>query len=734
VIPVGNLYATFPSALTPPTPTITPSRTPTLTPTLAPVTYTLWSNAVPTPITNANAGGAAINLGVRFRSSVNGSITGVRFYKHSGNTGTHTGYLWTNTGTLLASATFTNETASGWQTVTFGTPVSITANTVYVAAYHSATGGFSSTANYFNTAYTNGPLTALAAATQPNGRYIYGAPGLFPNATFQNANYWVAPIFTCPSNGTGLCQAPTLTPLPTLTPTPTPAICTAGAAPNPAGGSAEPLCQPTLTPTFDCTDQARTVRLIDQSTYQGYTTSAPDAVRELQNMIVARSGGLVFLTAPTLNAIPVDPARLTVPWGATVFISKRQSFPQILPGNVTDNQIWYEVSGGSANIPIGWIAARYDGLSYLAGGNIDPCNNLVNVPVTLSFEYDRRAAANYAIEHSYDTAYNHGNLQPVGLVTQRIATIPQIPYAYFRYSDIGQVGKTGSAVFVSQSLWMGGMPMTWGQSNSCSVIPGGQPSLGWRYCFDGVNAIGDSSNPWDTHEDLISYWVSNNFNNVLRNNPNNTLGRLVTTILGRSTAESELSQFYPDVPGAIGRGNLENPTGLSPYVAQRIGQDIQRGDYLYINSNPTHGLVIIGWGSAENCPAAIFSSGVAAATTPYTLPTSTTPRGVYRNWNVNQFADTYQTALSLGIANPVPWVVDFTSPPNLSDDTNPPPYVQQTQSAVPRPFYCTLYRETTGLDFFSAHDWQFYALPNQVEVSTSTGVLHQLYVDPNWQW
>jgi Domain of unknown function (DUF4082) len=155
---------------------------------------------------------------------VNGSITGVRFYKHSGNTGTHRGYLWTNTGTLLASATFTNETASGWQTVTFGTPVSITANTVYVAAYHSATGGFSSTANYFNNAYTNGPLTALAAATQPNGRYIYGAPGLFPNATFQNANYWVAPIFTCPNNGTGLCQAPTLTPMPspTRTPTPTP--------------------------------------------------------------------------------------------------------------------------------------------------------------------------------------------------------------------------------------------------------------------------------------------------------------------------------------------------------------------------------------------------------------------------------------------------------------------------------------------------------------------------------
>ena len=41
--------------------------------------------------------------------------------RRSTNTGTHVGSLWTATGQLLASATFTNETASGWQTVTFST-------------------------------------------------------------------------------------------------------------------------------------------------------------------------------------------------------------------------------------------------------------------------------------------------------------------------------------------------------------------------------------------------------------------------------------------------------------------------------------------------------------------------------------------------------------------------------------------------------------------------------------
>jgi hypothetical protein len=40
--------------------------------------------------------------------------------------------LWNAAGTLLASATFANETASGWQTVTLVSPVAIAANTTYL--------------------------------------------------------------------------------------------------------------------------------------------------------------------------------------------------------------------------------------------------------------------------------------------------------------------------------------------------------------------------------------------------------------------------------------------------------------------------------------------------------------------------------------------------------------------------------------------------------------------------
>ena len=144
---------------------------------------------------------SAVELGVQFRANANGYITGVRFYKGSMNTGTHVGHLWTSSGTLLGEATFTNETASGWQTVSFATPVAITANTVYVASYHTNTGYYSMNQPYFNTGYTNGPLYAFANSEVVNGNgvYIYGAIA-FPNQTYNSSNYWVDVAFT-PSVG-----------------------------------------------------------------------------------------------------------------------------------------------------------------------------------------------------------------------------------------------------------------------------------------------------------------------------------------------------------------------------------------------------------------------------------------------------------------------------------------------------------------------------------------------------
>ncbi len=72
---------------------------------------------------------------------------------------------------LLGTATFTNETASGWQQVLFSNPIAITAGTTYVASYHT-NGNYSADPNYFATSHTNGFLTAPSSASSGGNRSV----------------------------------------------------------------------------------------------------------------------------------------------------------------------------------------------------------------------------------------------------------------------------------------------------------------------------------------------------------------------------------------------------------------------------------------------------------------------------------------------------------------------------------------------------------------------------------
>lgn len=154
------------------------------------------------PTTNGNdfnGGGTTIKgitVGAKFRSTVTGYVKGVRFYKTIGNTGVHTGLLYSSTGSVLAQGTFTSETASGWQTLTFTSEVAILANTTYVAAESSADGNYSQTLNGFTTAINNSPLIGLADGTDGvNGVYSYGV-NTFPKTGFSKSNYWTDAVFS----------------------------------------------------------------------------------------------------------------------------------------------------------------------------------------------------------------------------------------------------------------------------------------------------------------------------------------------------------------------------------------------------------------------------------------------------------------------------------------------------------------------------------------------------------
>ncbi|HEX2715097.1 MAG TPA: DUF4082 domain-containing protein, partial [Candidatus Acidoferrales bacterium] len=156
----------------------------------------IWSSAAVPAVADAGPD-SSVELGVRFLSDTAGYITGLRFYKGSGNTGTHVGNLWSASGALLASATFAGETASGWQQVNFSAPVAVTANTIYIVSYHTGVGHFSVNRNYFtSTGVDNSPLHAPASGVSGlNGVYAYATSSTFPASSWSDSNYWVDVVF-----------------------------------------------------------------------------------------------------------------------------------------------------------------------------------------------------------------------------------------------------------------------------------------------------------------------------------------------------------------------------------------------------------------------------------------------------------------------------------------------------------------------------------------------------------
>jgi hypothetical protein len=157
---------------------------------------TIWSDSTTPPI-GLSGDTNPYELGVKFTSDASGYVTGVRFYKGgAANGGTHIGDLWTPDGTKLASATFTNETGSGWQQVNFATPVAIAANTMYIASYYAPEGNYAYGAGGLLAGVDNPPLHAVANSISPNGVYLQSSVSGFPSQSANNgANYWVDVAF-----------------------------------------------------------------------------------------------------------------------------------------------------------------------------------------------------------------------------------------------------------------------------------------------------------------------------------------------------------------------------------------------------------------------------------------------------------------------------------------------------------------------------------------------------------
>jgi hypothetical protein len=199
------------------------------------------------------------------------TLTAIRFWKSSAETGTHVGNVWTSSGALLGSVTFTNETAAGWQQQALTTPLGLQPGSVYVVSVN-ANAFFSITAQGLQTQVIAGPLRSVADGA--NG--VFGsAAGVFPGSSYNSTNYSV---------DLQVVPAGTVTP-PTVTTT------------SPLGGATGVARGASVSATFS--------RSMDPATISGSTFSllAPDGSQVPATVAYSASSLTASLTPSSLLAV-----------------------------------------------------------------------------------------------------------------------------------------------------------------------------------------------------------------------------------------------------------------------------------------------------------------------------------------------------------------------------------------------------------------------------------------------
>ncbi|PUA79779.1 N,N-dimethylformamidase beta subunit family domain-containing protein [Nocardioides currus] len=148
------------------------------------------------PETPADSDTSASHLGLRFVPTRDGQVTGVRFYKGPGNDGVHVGRLWSATGVELAQATFSAESATGWQQVSFASPVAVQAGQTYVVSYTAPQGRYAVLSDAFELAGIEAdPLSVPGGFAGGESGVYANSPTGFPDQSFRNTNYYVDVLF-----------------------------------------------------------------------------------------------------------------------------------------------------------------------------------------------------------------------------------------------------------------------------------------------------------------------------------------------------------------------------------------------------------------------------------------------------------------------------------------------------------------------------------------------------------
>jgi hypothetical protein len=140
---------------------------------------------------------SSLTLGVKFWSTQSGTISAIRFYRGAASPKGYVAGLCAADGTVLAEMYMPQESGPvpGWQEAYFASPIPISANQTYVAAYYVPSGQYAYQIYGLTHGASNGPLTVPAsAAVGGNGVYSYGPA--CPRSSYEDSNFFVDVLLT----------------------------------------------------------------------------------------------------------------------------------------------------------------------------------------------------------------------------------------------------------------------------------------------------------------------------------------------------------------------------------------------------------------------------------------------------------------------------------------------------------------------------------------------------------
>jgi hypothetical protein len=154
----------------------------------------LFGNAVPSKAVENTT--SPTTLGMKFWSTQAGTMSAIRFYRGATSPQGYEARLYSASGALLGETTLETESGPvpGWQTAQFASPISISANTTYIAAYYAPSGQYAQVTFGLKQGVTTGPLTAPASGVVGGNGVLYGG-NAFPNRTSKASNYYVDVLF-----------------------------------------------------------------------------------------------------------------------------------------------------------------------------------------------------------------------------------------------------------------------------------------------------------------------------------------------------------------------------------------------------------------------------------------------------------------------------------------------------------------------------------------------------------